>query len=143
MNIVIPMVGLGKRFSDVGFKKPKPLIDVRGKSIVQHSVESLNIEGNYIFIIRTSDYSEELKFVLKTLKPNCIIIETKELTEGSASSILLAKEYIDNDEELVTTNCDQRTDWNSDEFINFCRNGIKRKRIKRRWSIYWTRIMDL
>jgi NDP-sugar pyrophosphorylase family protein len=122
MNIVIPMVGLGKRFSDVGFKKPKPLIDVRGKSIVQHSVESLNIEGNYIFIIRTSDYSEELKFVLKTLKPNCIIIETKELTEGSASSILLAKEYINNDEELITTNCDQRTDWNSDKFINFCRN---------------------
>ena len=40
MNIVIPMVGLGKRFSDAGFKKPKPLIDVKGKSIIEHSVES-------------------------------------------------------------------------------------------------------
>ena len=43
MNIVIPMVGLGKRFSDAGFTLPKPLIQVIGKAIVQHSVESFGI----------------------------------------------------------------------------------------------------
>jgi choline kinase len=67
MNIVIPMVGLGKRFADAGFKRPKPLIDVRGKAIVEHAIESFGINGNYIFIIRTSDFSEELKFILKTI----------------------------------------------------------------------------
>jgi len=123
MNIVIPMVGLGKRFADVGFTLPKPLIQVRNKAIVQHSIESLGIEGNYIFIIRTSEHSEELKFLLKSLKPECTIIETNEITDGSVSSILLAKEYINNDEELITTNCDQRTDWDHNDFISFCRNS--------------------
>jgi NDP-sugar pyrophosphorylase family protein len=56
MNIVIPMVGLGKRFSNVGFSRPKPLIIVDSKPIFQHAIESFNIEGNYIFIIKTSDF---------------------------------------------------------------------------------------
>lgn len=123
MNVVIPMVGLGKRFSDAGFVKPKPLIGVRNKTIIEHSIESLGIEGNYIFIIRTSEFSEELKFILKSLKPECKIIETEQITEGSASSILLAKHLINNEEELITTNCDQRTDWDHDKFINFCKKS--------------------
>jgi len=120
MNIVIPMVGLGKRFSDAGFVLPKPLIQVRNKAIVQHSIESLGLDGRYIFIIRQSQHSEELKFLLKSIKPDCVIIETEKITDGSVNSILLAKEYINNDEQLVTTNCDQRTDWDSKKFIDFC-----------------------
>lgn len=30
-HIVIPMAGRGSRFADVGFERPKPLIDVRGR----------------------------------------------------------------------------------------------------------------
>ena len=123
MNIVIPMVGLGRRFSDAGFVLPKPLIQVRNKAIVQHSIESFGIDGNYIFIIRTSEHSEELKFLLKSIKPNCKIVEVDHITDGSVNSILLAKEYINNDEELITTNCDQRTDWNAEAFLNFCRGS--------------------
>ena len=122
MNIVIPMVGLGKRFSDAGFKKPKPLIEVRGKTIVQHAIESLQIKGTYIFIIRTSEYSEDLKLVLKTLKPDCKIIESEHMTDGSVNSILLAKELINNEQALVATNCDQRTDWDASRFVEFCNN---------------------
>lgn len=117
------MVGLGKRFTDAGFKKPKPLIEVRNKAIIEHAIESLNIEGNYIFVVRKSDFSEELKFILKSLKPNSSIIEIDYITEGSVSSILLAKDLINNDEELITTNCDQRTDWDSNKFLEFCRNS--------------------
>ena len=51
INIVIPMVGLGKRFSDVGYILPKPLIDIEGKAIVQHAIDSFGIDGNYIFIV--------------------------------------------------------------------------------------------
>lgn len=122
INIVIPMVGIGKRFIDSGFILPKPLIPVRSKAIVQHAIESLAIDGNYIFIVRKSEFSEELKFLLKTLKPDCNILEIDHLTDGSVSSILLAKNLINNDDELITTNCDQRTDWDSNSFINFCRN---------------------
>jgi dTDP-glucose pyrophosphorylase len=45
------------------------------------------------------------------------------MTDGSVSSILLAKEHINNDEELITTNCDQRTDWDAKKFIDFCNSS--------------------
>jgi dTDP-glucose pyrophosphorylase len=120
MNIVIPMVGEGRRFKEQGFDTPKPLILVMGKCIVQHAIESLGIEGNYIFIIRKTEYSQQLKLLLKTVKKDCQIIEVDYLTEGSVSSILLAEDLINNDEPLMTTNCDQRTDWNVVDFINKC-----------------------
>jgi dTDP-glucose pyrophosphorylase len=123
MNIVIPMVGLGKRFQDAGFMKQKPLIEVSGKKIVEHAIESFDIDANYIFIVRKSKDIEELKKTLLNLKPYCTIIETEELTDGSVSSILLAKDFINNDDELISTNCDQRTDWDSSLFLNFCRES--------------------
>ena len=122
MNIVIPMVGEGRRFKEQGFSTPKPLILVMGKCIVQHAIESLGVDGKYIFIIRKNEWSEQLKFLLKTLKSDCEIIEIDYLTDGSVSSILLAEELINNDEPLITTNCDQRTDWNFKEFISKCKD---------------------
>ena len=50
INIVIPMLGLGQRFKD-NTDVPKPLIEVDGKTLIEHSIESLNIKGKYIFII--------------------------------------------------------------------------------------------
>ena len=57
INIIIPMAGLGSRFSKNGIKTPKPLIRVDGKTLIEHSVESLGIDGRYIFITRKYDNS--------------------------------------------------------------------------------------
>lgn len=121
MNIVFPMVGLGKRFADAGYLQPKPLIIVKNKTLIEHAIESFQIDGNYIFILRISEFSESLKKILKKIKPKSKIIEVDFLTKGSVSSILLSKELINNDEELITTNCDQRTDWDYKKFLKKCR----------------------
>ena len=124
MNIIIPMAGLGTRTKDYA-SIPKPLIEINGKTIVEWSVNSLGIEGHYIFITRKfKEYNDwinintKLNTILKTLKPNCTLIETDELTEGPVSTILLAEALINNDEELVITNCDQMLNWNSNVFLN-------------------------
>ena len=49
MNIVIPMAGLGSRFQNAGVTTPKPLIVVNGKTLIEHSVDSIGIDGKYIF----------------------------------------------------------------------------------------------
>lgn len=121
MNIVIPAVGLGQRFIDSGFILPKPLIEVKEKTIIEHAIESFSIDGNYIFIIRKSNFSDFLKETINKIKPKSKIIEIDYLTEGSVSSILLAKDFINTEEELITTNCDQRTDWDYTSFLNTCR----------------------
>ena len=58
INIVIPMAGLGTRFQKIGIDKPKPLIVVNGKTLIEHSIDSFNVKGKFIFITRDFDDSE-------------------------------------------------------------------------------------
>ena len=116
LNVLIPMAGAGSRFSQAGYTFPKPLIEVRGKPMIQVVVENLNIEANYIFIVQKEHYEKyNLKYLLNLLAPNCKIVQVDGITEGAACTTLLAKEYIDNDAPLVMANSDQFVEWNSNE----------------------------
>lgn len=122
MNILIPMAGLGSRFKQEGFSLPKPLIEVNGKTLIEHSVESLGINGKYIFI--TLDYKNKslndlLSAKLKQLKPDSIEINISNITRGCAETCLTAIDLINNDEPLIITNCDQRLEWEYEKFIHF------------------------
>ena len=121
INIVIPCAGLGSRFSKAGYTFPKPLIDVNGKPMIQVVVENLNISGRFIFIVQKSHYEQyNLKYFLNAIAPNCVIIQTDGLTEGSACSILLAREYINNDNPLLLANSDQYIEWDPRQFLYTC-----------------------
>lgn len=115
MNIVIPMAGLGSRFSDAGYETPKPFIEIEGKSMILQAVETLGFEGQYIFIIRKD---EVIKNRMLEIFPESKIIEVDYLTDGPASSVMLAKEHINNDDELIVANCDQIMWWDADTVIS-------------------------
>lgn len=118
INIVIPMSGEGSRFAKAGYTFPKPLIDVLGKPMIQVVTENLNINGKFIYIVRKKHYEQyNLKYMLNLISPGCEIVITDGLTEGAACSILLAKEYINNDDQLVLANSDQFLEWNSNDFL--------------------------
>lgn len=126
MNIVIPMAGLGSRFKNVGIDTPKPLIVVNNRYLIEHSVSSLDIDAKYIFITRKYENQEDndkLSLLLKKLKPESIEICLDHDQYGAADAALYAKDYIDNDEELIITNCDQLLNWDSSIFINHCRSS--------------------
>lgn len=125
MNIVIPMAGLGTRFSNEGFNLPKPLIETNGKTLIEHSISTLGVEGKYIFITRKYDNPEHnilLTKRLKEIQPNSIEIQLNEPTKGATETALAAKQYIDNNEPLIITNCDQITDWDASKFNEFISN---------------------
>lgn len=120
INIVIPMAGYGSRFANVGYLQPKPLISINGKSMIQIVVENIGVDGNYIFIVRKEHYEKyDLEHYLNKIVPNCKIVQVDKVTEGAACSILLAKEYINNDLPLLIVNSDQYLEWNSSEFLYF------------------------
>lgn len=120
-NIVIPMAGNGSRFAEAGYKMPKPLIDVRGKPMIQWVIENLQFDtqhARFIFIVRKEHIERyQVHYLLNLMAPGCIIIPVGKVTEGAASSILLAKEYINNDEHLFLANSDQFVEWNCNEFM--------------------------
>jgi dTDP-glucose pyrophosphorylase len=128
MKILIPMAGLGSRFRVSEYDTPKPLIMVNGKTLVEHSISSLNIEGDFIFVTRkfkNPEHNEILSKILKSLKPNSIEICINSPTRGAVETCMFAITQINGDEELIITNCDQILKWNSDYYLSESRkNGI-------------------
>ncbi len=125
MNILIPMAGLASRFTNEGFKLPKPLIKVDGQTLIEHTIKTLDLNGRYIFVTRdfgNEAHNTQLSNLLKEICPGCVEIKLNHTTKGSVETCMQALEYINNDDELIITNCDQRTEWESSEFINFIKN---------------------
>jgi dTDP-glucose pyrophosphorylase len=121
VNLIIPMAGEGKRFSDVGYTIPKPFIPVHGKPMVQSVVKNLNIDGKHIFIVQKQHSAgNSLKLFLEGIRPKCVVIEVDSLTEGPACTALLAEQYIDGNP-LIIVNCDQMIhDFNLNHLLEFC-----------------------
>ena len=118
LNVLIPMAGAGSRFEQAGYTFPKPLIEVKGKPMIQVVVENLNLDANYIYVVQKSHREKyNLDTLLNLITPGCKIVETDGLTEGAACTALLAKEYIDNDNPLFFANSDQFVEWDSNEFM--------------------------
>lgn len=122
LNVIIPAAGLGKRFKEVGFELPKPLIDVLGKPMIAHVLEEYR-EGTITLLFRKEhleEYPEKFsdlheKFAFRVLK-------VPKVTEGAACTVLEAYNFINSDDELLITNSDQLVGQKSIEnFIAFCR----------------------
>ena len=124
MNVLIPMAGRGSRFATQGYTFPKPLIDVKGKPMIQVVTENLNIKANYTFIVQKEHYEKySLQHLLNLIAPDCNIVQVDGITEGAACTTLLAKEFIDNDEPLLMANSDQFVEWDSNETLYAFSNG--------------------
>lgn len=124
MKVLIPMAGEGSRFSKEGYVFPKPLIDVKGKPMIQVVVENLNFNAEYIFLVRREhlDKYSGLKHTLNRItNGNCTIVEVDTLTEGAACTALLAKQYIDIEDDLLIANSDQYIEYRFENF-NYIKN---------------------
>jgi len=121
MNVLVPMAGLGSRFSDRGYKLPKPLIEVsNGETIIDVSLGCFyNPSFNYIFIVmkeHCEQYGIDKK--LKAITPNCDIVKIDYLTDGQANSALLGEEYYNNSTPLFIANSDNYFHWDFNNFVN-------------------------
>jgi len=124
INIVIPMAGEGSRFVTAGFEKPKPFIDVAGKTMIARVLENLDYPGaRYILIARKSHMEREtelVKFIEN--KYGAIFVPIEKLTEGTACTVLHSRKYINDDTPLLIANSDQIADIDIADYINDCFN---------------------
>ena len=94
LNVLIPMAGEGSRFTTAGYTFPKPLIDVKGKPMIQVVVENLNMDANFIFVVRKEHREKyNLDSLLKLIAPGCKIVETDGLTEGAACTAFISQRF--------------------------------------------------
>ncbi len=117
MNALIPMAGEGSRYKKEGYTTPKPLIPILAKPMVVRAVEALPQSQKQIFICRDfhiKDYHIDKE--IKEYYPDSEVITINQLTEGQASTCLLAKDLINNDEELIIGASDNGMIWNQEAF---------------------------
>lgn len=120
LNIVIPMAGAGSRFTNAGYKKSKPFIDVYGKPMIECVLDNLYIENARFILILRLEHLEVEKENIERLKQqyNCTFITVDKLTEGAACTILLACEHINTDDALLLANSDQIVEMNISDYVN-------------------------
>ena len=127
LNIVIPMVGLGTRFHEKGYELPKPLIRIKNKSMIEWVVSNLKPAQShrFIFICRREHYNGyHLEELLNDIAPGCKIIVIDDTTEGAACTVLLAKDFIDNNDPLLIANSDQYIDIDINVFLKATQDNI-------------------
>ena len=123
-NIVIPMAGEGKRFKDAGYTTPKPFIEANGKTMLETSLESLYFGDARFILIARSDHLIGYEHVMERIgkKYPTVVLTVDKLTEGMASTVLLAKDSINNNDPLLIGACDQTVDVATQEFIEDARH---------------------
>ena len=112
MTIIVTMAGLGIRFKKAGYDCPKYMIEAKGKTLFEWSMDSLvgynqNV-SKYIFVVRKEDNSGD--FIRKHMKEYGIlkieIVEIDYMTDGQATTCMLAVPYCEPDEEILVYNID-------------------------------------
>lgn len=117
---MIPIAGENTFFQDSVF--PMPLIEINGKTILEHLIENYASieEKQFIFILKECDTRKfYLDESLKRLDDTCRIITIANETKGAACSVMLASEYINNDTPLIIANVNQLLDINLKNAVEY------------------------
>ncbi|MDC0235082.1 nucleotidyltransferase [Candidatus Marinimicrobia bacterium] len=127
---LIPMAGEGQRFIDAGYKTPKPLIDIDGLPMVVWAAKSLPSADLWIFICQEKHITEaNIDQVLVNHFPGALVLTIDHLTEGQASTCLLARDYLLPDDQLIIGACDNGMKYNSQKY---------EKMMKKNDALVWT-----
>ena len=123
LKIVIPLAGTSDLFINAGFHYPKPLIESRGKTLIEWVIQNPSSHSalyNFLFVIREEDVVKyHLDNTLKLLSPSCEIVILKKTTRGSLCSVLMSIDFIGDDDELLILNGDQVIDFDFNQFYNY------------------------
>lgn len=89
-SLVVPMAGMGQRFSNEGYSVTKPLIPVSGKPMVMQAVDDLPSSAHHAFVLRSDmPGHQEISNTLKQAYPGAVIETIPNVTEGQACTALI------------------------------------------------------
>ncbi len=118
---IIPMAGLGKRFSDEGYQLTKPLIPISGKPMVIRATQDLPQTSLYSFVLRSDMKGhQEISRTIQENFPNSVITSLDEITNGQATSALIGIDAItrsiESESPITIGACDNGAIFSNDDF---------------------------
>tara|TARA_B100001250_G_scaffold374783_1_gene361844 strand:- start:3880 stop:5526 length:1647 start_codon:yes stop_codon:yes gene_type:complete len=116
---LIPMAGRGKRFSDAGFKTPKPFIDISGKPMVIQAVNSNPISDKYIFVaLKEHIKNYSLKYFLDKEFSNYKLLGISSVTQGQAITCSKGLAGLNEEDSLLITASDNAIIYDTEKYQN-------------------------
>ena len=89
-HMIMPMAGLGKRFSDAGYELPKPIIEVSGKPMFLQAAYDQPSRTGSVFVVRNDMPGVDLVVsTIQTHFPDAIVSRINRETEGQACTAKL------------------------------------------------------
>lgn len=112
MQVMILMAGEGKRFAEVGYKDPKPLIKVGNKCLIELVLDNICNElksFDKLIILCKKEHIPRLEPILTRYKQHFkeLVYSTQYDLSGPSFSILLASNYLNENEPIIICNSDQ------------------------------------
>lgn len=114
LDVVITMGGLGLRFRKAGYQVPKYMIEAKGRTLFEWSMISLkgydSVVNQYIFIAMKDETVDVSNFIKKQCEnmglQNYQVILIDYLTDGQATTAMLAQKYWKKENGLLIYNID-------------------------------------
>ncbi len=129
MIIIIPIGGIGQRFKENGYEKPKALINIYGKPIISYLLDNLNTDNiDYIFISYNKEYQKyrfEDLLIKNYPKINFRFFCLENNTRGAAETINIGINNLNEERDIPVLcldcdsfyTCDIISQWNGENCV--------------------------
>lgn len=127
IHFIMPMAGRGSRFKEVGFKFPKPLLEIYNKPFFYWATQSVRkfVDLASLEYVVLQEHIDKYQIDRKILDffPEARIHALPDVTQGAVITCLKGIENISDNLPLIFNDCDQL--FKSSEFNTFCKTDEK------------------
>jgi capsule biosynthesis phosphatase len=127
LNIIIPLGGQGKRFSEEGYIQPKPLINVLGKPIILWVLDNIKLNPNDIIYLAYHNSLQKANFedILKRKHPEIVFSRLLNSTKGAAETVQKCIDIIPEERRKLKTVCLDGDTFYSTDILDIIRKTEK------------------
>jgi len=127
IQLLIPMAGLGTRFTSAGYTIPKPLLPIGSRTMIELVIHNLDgIDVSRIAIVALADSrNSQLDELLKRYEGRLTIKYISTVSGGPAETCSLIFDQLELDEPLFIANSDQYLDFDfASSFASLKNEGV-------------------
>ena len=106
MNVIMPVVGEGRRFKEAGFYDDKPFIRIRGRYMIEWALDPIPPSW-WVWMVCRFDRFFTFQANLPRTHSKLFLHQLPGATDGAAVSVLSALVGLPLDEPVAVINCDQ------------------------------------
>ncbi len=108
IQVLLPMGGLGARFSSAGYNVPKPLIEVDGVPMYRKAMSSFDTLGQEVefFAVVRQEHEDVYGLGSALERAGVKSIYINQTTRGAAETALFASSLLEVDQPLMVVDCD-------------------------------------